>query len=363
VTDWLQPLQGDWPSAVCRVLNSELAVVRVLIADMRGSGPREPGACMLVSEGRIEGTIGGGHLEWEAIETAREMLTARASGRRENVPCTHVPSESVRTQRLVLGTELGQCCGGVVQLWYERFTASDLPFLQAAAEKAKSPEMSYACTQLKDGGVTRQFFAAPALAEVRFAQNEDASTLFERLDHVPPELWLFGAGHVGQALVHVLNHVPLRIVWVDSRDNLFPEKLPDGVRVLHVLDPLSVLPQAPAGALFLVMTHDHALDYALCRSILESGQFAWLGLIGSASKGARFRSRLRRDGLMPDMINRLICPIGVEGVESKVPAAIAIAVAAQLLQVLSHPHRSGEVETSCDGRDCATCSATYERLR
>jgi xanthine dehydrogenase accessory factor len=145
-------------------------------------------------------------------------------------------------------------------------------------------------------------------------------------------LWLYGAGHVGQALIRVLAELPFEVTWIDSRPELLPAGLPDNVHPLCADAPLTTVPLAPAATRFLVMTHDHALDYGLCRAILERGDLAWLGLIGSKSKGARFRSRLARDGLTPEAIRRLICPIGVEGVESKWPAAIAVGVAAQLLR-------------------------------
>jgi xanthine dehydrogenase accessory factor len=124
------------------------------------------------------------------------------------------------------------------------------------------------------------------------------------------------------------------VTWIDSRAELLPAGLPDNIRALHAHEPVETVSAAPVNARYLVMTHDHAVDYALCRAILSRGEFAWLGLIGSRSKGAKFRSRLARDGVAPEMIARMVCPIGVGGVESKSPAAIAIAVAAQLLQTV-----------------------------
>src|SRR5207248_7105479 len=118
---WLRALRHNWPHAVCRLLEGrDPAVVRVLIAEVRGSAPREPGACMLVSPSGIQGTIGGGNLEWQALRAAQPLLTGDAA-------------PSVRLRRLVLGRELAQCCGGVVQLWLERFTHADLPLLRRAA--------------------------------------------------------------------------------------------------------------------------------------------------------------------------------------------------------------------------------------
>jgi hypothetical protein len=163
----------------------------------------------------------------------------------------------------------------------------------------------------------------------------DELTFIERLDNEFPAVWLYGAGHVGQALARILAELPLRLTWIDSRAELFPETLGGGVRILHDTDSVASVSEAPVGAYFIVMSHSHPLDFALCHALLERNDFAWLGLIGSASKAARFRSRLRRAGLGPDVIGKLVCPIGVDGIESKWPAAIAVAVAAQLMQRIS----------------------------
>jgi xanthine dehydrogenase accessory protein XdhC len=160
-------------------------------------------------------------------------------------------------------------------------------------------------------------------------------TFIERLDDEFPAVWLYGAGHVGQALARILAELPLRLTWIDSRTELFPETLSGGVRILHDADSAATVSEAPVGAYFIVMSHSHPLDFALCHALLERNDFAWLGLIGSASKAARFRSRLTRAGLGADVIRKLVCPIGVDGIESKWPAAIAVAVAAQLMQQIS----------------------------
>jgi xanthine dehydrogenase accessory factor len=161
--------------------------------------------------------------------------------------------------------------------------------------------------------------------------GDTEANLFEPLERPHLSLWLYGAGHVGQALVNILADLPFDVTWVDSRQVLLPGTTPDNVHSLCSQSPVDTVDSAPAGALFLVMTHDHSLDYQLCRKVLERGDFHWLGLIGSKSKGARFRSRFARDGLTREQIARLTCPIGVDGVTSKIPAAIAVAVAAQLL--------------------------------
>jgi xanthine dehydrogenase accessory factor len=323
--DWLRPLEGVWPGAVVRLLETTPAAVRVVVASMRGSAPRDPGASLLVTSDAIEGTIGGGHLEFEAIQIARAFLTAD-----ELKP-------AVQIRQLILGEDLRQCCGGAVQLWLERFTASDLTMLEAAAQAAhdKRAMLESAFDGLH---VARRLLVATSPESMRFTSHSaHAGTLRERLGAPGQNLWIFGAGHVGQAIVRVLSDLPFDITWVDSRAGVLPTALPANVRALEEPQPVGLLAEAPADAMHIVLTHDHALDYSLCHSILRRDAFAWLGLIGSESKAARFRSRLRKDGIAPALIEKLVCPIGVTGIESKAPAAIAIAVAAQLLQTLHAP--------------------------
>lgn len=358
---WLRQMDGAWPRAACRLLESEPVVVRVLVAHMRGSTPREPGACMLVTRGSMEGTIGGGNLEWQAIQAARDLLAD-----------TSAPA--VRLRRLVLGIELGQCCGGVVQLWLERLTRADLPLLRHADRASKDGIAALIVTEVHEARVIRRLCRADALvlAEeertmlaaqehrkvVLLHRADHDATLFERIDEAARSLWIYGAGHVGQALIHALAGLPFRVTWIDSRAELLPASLPDNVSACHSPAPVDTVRDAPAGARFLVLTHDHALDYALCRAILERGDFAWLGLIGSSSKSARFRSRLARDQVATDLIQRLVCPIGVAGIDSKLPAAIAIGVVAQLLQQLGSTRakeNASAVGHDCSNENCASC--------
>jgi len=325
-TGWLRPLEGAWPGTVVRLLDSAPAVVRVVVASMRGSAPRDPGASLLVTPGTIEGTIGGGHLEFEAIQFARDFLNADEC------------QPAVQIRQLILGEDLRQCCGGAVQLWLERFTASDLALLQSAAQAARSSDSAMLESTIDGVRVTRRLFVAPSPASMRFTSDSaHAGTLLERLRAPGQALWIFGAGHVGQAIVRTLSDLPFDITWVDSRPDMLPTSVPANVRALEEPQPVELLTEAPEDAMYIVLTHDHALDYSLCHAILRRNAFAWLGLIGSESKAARFRSRLRKDGIAPAFIEKLVCPIGVTGIESKAPAAIAISVAAQLLQTLHAP--------------------------
>jgi xanthine dehydrogenase accessory factor len=347
--DWLQPLH-DWPTAALRSLHTGGTVARVVVASVRGSAPREPGACMLIERTQTFGTIGGGQLEWAAIEAGRKLLAD------PNAP-------AVRIDKLVLGTQLAQCCGGVVELWIERYTQADLRFLTEAAQAMQSGAASLVGI-LENGRVSRRITREPGLPQARaqLARTQDGhESLLERLNEPSPQLWLYGAGHVGQALMRLLADLPVRVTWIDSRAQLFPVDLPQRIQVMCVPDPLDTVAAAPGGTHFLVMTHSHPLDYALCRTILEQGNHAWAGVIGSKSKAARFRSRFVADGLSPAQIARLECPIGIDGIDSKAPAVIAIAVAAQLLQVFDSGCHAAKEDFStlehvrCRG-ECNACA-------
>ena len=186
---------------------------------------------------------------------------------------------------------------------------------------------------------------------------EQDLTLIEMLHRARPPLYIFGAGHVGQALVKLLSDLAMfEITWIDPRAELLPGGLPAEVHTVLSDAPAQLARTAPPGTRFVVMTHDHALDYELCRAVLEREDDYWLGLIGSASKSARFRSRLLREGLPAATVSRLQCPIGVPGIDSKLPAAVAISVAAQLLQTgATGAQSAGTAEGCASTGACSAC--------
>jgi xanthine dehydrogenase accessory factor len=336
---WLQPLR-DWPATVIRSLQTNAAVVRVVIASVRGSSPREVGTSMLVERERVFGTIGGGQLEWSAIATARALL--------EKSSC------AAEVHQLTLGPQLSQCCGGAVELWVERYSAVDVSFLSAAA-KAATRGPTQLVTWLAGGRVQRRIEMREG-ARADLVRENDVMTFRERLDESQPQVWLYGAGHVGQALARVVSGLPLQLTWIDSRPELLPHDISDCVQTLLTDDPVATVAEAPASTRFLVMTHSHPLDYALCKAVLERNDSSWLGVIGSKSKSVRFRSRLLREGLSQAQADRLICPIGIDGVDSKLPAAIAVSVAAQLLQTSASPTRSQRQGHDCANQGCKSCA-------
>jgi xanthine dehydrogenase accessory factor len=349
---WLESLRSE--------LAAGRAMVRVVVAAVRGSAPREAGACMLVGEGSVTGTIGGGHLEWKSIGIARQMLASGAAG-------------EVQFDRLSLGATLGQCCGGVVDLWFERFDAADLAFIEEALAASRCGEPMAIRTviesQVDAAAAVKHARPVRTLCSVGLEMSPDApravidraadgrTTLLERIDPQGTPLWIFGAGHVGSALVRTLADLPLRITWVDSREEeftaRFPHGLPGHVTALLSDSPAEEVRTAPAGAYCLVLTHSHDLDYDICCELLKKGDFAWAGLIGSKTKAAKFVHRLERQGFSKEQIKRINCPIGVDGIDSKLPAAIAVAVAAQVLRVME----AGVSIQSADDRGDSKVSA------
>jgi xanthine dehydrogenase accessory factor len=249
--------------------------VLVTIARAEGSSPREAGARMIVTPEGFHGTIGGGTLEWQAMAIAQKALGRAAV---------------TSTKQYSLGPDLGQCCGGRVTLVSETFDATSLLRLE------------------------------------ELAAGESNGAFDQRR-----KLYLFGAGHVGRALVMALAPLPFSVLWVDPRPNAFPRLVPENVSLLSPETPKSVLGNAPEGSLAFVMSHSHALDLAITDAALRNPNVAHVGLIGSATKRARFERRLREAGVDENRVQGLICPIGMGGITSKEPAAIAAATAVQCL--------------------------------
>jgi xanthine dehydrogenase accessory factor len=281
-------------------------VARVVIASVEGSSPREVGASMLVWATGQSGTIGGGALEWQAIGLARSML-----GTPPTAQVTRVP----------LGPALGQCCGGAVTLLTEIYTdTAHLPD-DVIARSLDGRPMPLAVKRLLDRARAQGATPAPTLLQGWFIEPVARPTR---------HLWIWGAGHVGRALVNVMAPLPdLAITWVDVAADRYPGTIPAGVTALPAADAAALVPHAPKDADHLILTYSHALDLDLCHRLLAHG-FASAGLIGSATKWARFRSRLAALGHAPQSIARIRCPIGDTAL-GKHPQAIAIGVATAYL--------------------------------
>jgi xanthine dehydrogenase accessory factor len=257
-----------------RELHSSPAVL-VSVTRTQGSVPREAGTWMAVFPHTVVGTIGGGHLEWQAIAQARAMLTD--------------PAAPAKTQRHALGPALGQCCGGTVELRLERITSE------------------------------------------RLSDADGLRHLQPKLTH----LALFGGGHVGHAIVQVLLNLPYAITWIDSRDSVFPDGLPARVRCEHSQPVERAVPALPAGSQVLIMSFSHAEDLDIVHQCLlrqrQQQDLPFVGLIGSQTKWAVFQRRLQARGYSEAELAHITCPIGLAGIEGKEPEVIAVAVAAQLL--------------------------------
>jgi len=326
----------DWLTA-CSMQKTPAVLVTVAMTE--GSVPREAGAKMLVTESSQFDTIGGGHLEARAVEIARAMLSTKDDGKATR-----------HLERFALGPSLGQCCGGVVHLAFERLDRAELANIAGLLQRLQRQEDTWRLIALDD--------ATP----VTFASRDSSETLlpalpridFERRCHVAedsagrrwlidpclafrPHVVLFGAGHVGAAIVRAVADLPCRLTWIDERDDVFPLSVPSNVRIEISDRPEFLADQADAGSFFLVITHSHALDLNLCEHILRRPAREWLGLIGSTSKRKRFEHRLIARGIAQSRLDDLACPIGLPGITGKQPAIIAASVAAQLLQMWESP--------------------------
>lgn len=293
------------------------SAVLVTLIGAQGSSPQGAGARMIVRPGGYHGTIGGGALEWRLIRLAQDALG------------TTGPAKLVDQS---LGPDLGQCCGGRVQALIERFGPDDRLHLAhfAAAERAGT-----FLTSGRLGGwphLDREIDRSPIREPASIAYDPATGELRE-VWHMPAtEIALFGAGHVGRALVLALAPLPFAVTWIDPRPEAFPSHVPQNVRILVEDEPPRRLAEMPDATLVVVMTHSHPLDLAIIAAALPDPRFPYVGLIGSATKRARFLRQLRDAGIDA---GRLVCPIGMPGISGKEPAVIAASVAAQLLAVRS----------------------------
>ncbi len=248
-------------------------MILVTVTKTKGSVPREAGTWMVIAGDGIIGTLGGGNVEFQAISYAKNF-----------------GDTSEKTKRFALGPSLGQCCGGVMDLSFERINESQLTLLQANLDMACKP------------------------------------------------IALFGGGHVGRAIVNVLAPLPYRVTWVDSRDEIFPSDVPPKVVCEHSDPVQSAVASLASGSAVLIMSFSHAEDLEIVQQCLkryrEQNDLPFIGLIGSKTKWATFKNRLRERGFTDAELAQVTCPIGVSGISGKEPEVIAVAVAAQLLQKL-----------------------------
>lgn len=301
--DLLRAVSGQEPVAMISVLATE------------GSAPRGAGTRMLVTTGGQHGTIGGGALEFRAVEQARAVLNHAAG--------------TWRVQDYPLGPLLGQCCGGRVRLLIEHVDPCSLGWVDDVAPGRIGGRVLV--SELRHDAIRRYVGDGPALpVSARGERPSAGSCLTESMGPPCRPLYLFGAGHVGQAIARHIDGLPLRLAWFDTRPAC---AMIERVAVVPENDIERCVADAPAEAAMVILTHDHALDYRLTCAALSRPPLAFTGLIGSRTKRARFLARLERDGVPADARARLTCPIGQPGIIGKEPDVIAIALLAQVLQL------------------------------
>lgn len=328
-----------WIASLRNALAAEGRAVLVTVAATRGSTPREAGAWMIVTATQAQATIGGGHLEFEALRIARDALRTGNDGG--------------WLVRFPLAARLGQCCGGVATVLFRCFDAGAAGWLDALTRRVECDTMAVlatpiglgicAPTAVAPGGATGTPLPAEVLAVAQglLAEAGGSPTL---IDHVGTtwfvervtahdfHIVVLGNGHVGRAVVQVLGAVPCTVTWVDERDEHFPASAPPNVTVVATDIPEAEVRRAAPASMFLVMTHSHALDFDLVAAILARDDFRYAGMIGSKAKRTQLERRLSARGFAAGAIARITCPIGIAGIGGREPGIIAVAVAAEIVQ-------------------------------
>jgi len=327
VNEWIEEL-SDLSAA------GEPAVL-VTVAGIRGSAPREIGAKMIVTARETIGTIGGGQLEYQSTRVAVGMLN----------------EDRLALRSFPLGSSMGQCCGGVVEILFEPVSGGLPAWLRDLAALHGQREPAVIATRISQSSPAKcvvtadrvfgvdetdadEAFLAQARATLKDGTDawRKVQELYEPVVMSDFNIAVFGAGHVGVAVVNALSSLDCNIRWVDSRRNVF-RAVPANVRPIEAPEPAFEVAALPPESYYLVMTHSHALDFDICDRILRRGDARYCGLIGSVSKRRRFEKRYRQQGLPQPVIDSLVCPIGVNGISGKKPAEIAVAAAAELLRI------------------------------
>lgn len=326
---------NEWIDELGDLCASDEPAVLVTVAGIRGSAPREIGAKMIVTAAETIGTIGGGQLEYQCSRVAVGLLKEQAQLLRS----------------FPLGSSMGQCCGGVVEILFEPMGGGmpawlrDLQALHGQREPAvvvtrisTTAPMKFVVTADRTFGLDDDVTPTRLVATARSILQGDRQPLRNVQEFYEPvvvpnlNIAVFGAGHVGTAVVATLSSLDSNIRWVDSRRNVF-RRVPNNVRAIEASDPSLEVAAMPAGSYYLVMTHSHALDFDICDRILRRRDARYCGLIGSKTKRRRFEKRFRQQDMPEALIDRLVCPIGVDGIGGKKPAEIAVATAAEILRL------------------------------
>lgn len=297
--------------------------VIVTIVETQGSAPREAGTKMLVSDTVLKGTIGGGNLEFKVIGQARKFLEEEGT--------------DFLFQQYALGPLLEQCCGGSVTVLLER--------IEPGADFLLEPRHGFLKTSFEGDEIRKEWadyfsldrlFFQDANSDTFDGKAKDAAAMVELVSRDPHQLYMFGAGHVGRAVAAALAPLPFDVTWVDAREGEFPVHIPVNHTKYVTEDYCGFVDEAPQGALYLIFSHSHQRDYDLTARVMARGDAAYCGLIGSATKRARFENRMLKERVITEKeLPKLTCPIGMPGVMGKEPEVIAASVVAQLLSVIS----------------------------
>jgi xanthine dehydrogenase accessory factor len=323
---------NEWVDELADLMAAGDSVVVVTVANIRGSAPREVGAKMIVTAQETVGTIGGGQLEYQCARIAFEMLDSTAGVTQRTFP---------------LGSSMGQCCGGVVDVLFEPL-ANGLPIWLRDLKTLYGQRTPAVVITRLEGAACKAVvtfdneFGESELSQVVIDEARaflrcggtacsNVDVFLEPVVSSDFNIAVFGAGHVGTAVVGALSNLDCNIRWVDSRRNVF-RHAPANVRTVESPDPALEVAAMPEGSSYLVMTHSHAIDYDIVERILRRDDSIYCGLIGSVSKRRRFEKRYRADEMPEHLLEKLICPIGVSGISGKKPAEIAVAAAAEVLQ-------------------------------
>jgi len=292
--------------------------VLVTVFSVSGSSPRESGAKMAVFTDHFEGTIGGGNLEHQAIKNARQILFSM-----EN-PSDH-KRKKFQVEKAPLTPKFDQCCGGLVTIVYERINSSKADWFSHLETTLLDNDQAWLVTEVIDQKVKR------------FITHEKPATqvynLVEKISSEAISFVIFGAGHVGKALVQNLQWLDSQITWMDQREAEFPAYIPSNVVCNSADDWQEVIDNAAPNSYFLVLTHSHQLDFSLTHAILKKQQFEYFGLIGSLKKKQRFERQLLSKKISESQLSKMTCPIGLPSIIGKSPEIIAASVTAQILQI------------------------------
>lgn len=325
--------------ALTAAANQCVPRVLVTVCHVAGDAPREPGAKMLVTQYQTFDSIGGGALEFRATTVARTMLA---------MPAGATGAER-RIERMTIESDCGEFATALVDLAFERIDAPALQALRVLRRRARGQQDAWRLSafdsdaapsvydeegkRLCGGGPAQLLLPGPGINCKLRVDPAGARWLVDAIASPRPHLVLFGAGHIGAAVVRALAGLPCRVSWIDERDHLFPPLLPSHIRVETGEPPEMIALRMPAGACYLIATHSDALDQRLAEALLRRGDAQWVGLIGSRTRRAQFERRLRQRGVTAERLAALTCPVGIAGVDDPHPAVIAASVVAQLLQV------------------------------